>query len=35
VTPYETLGGFALSIVAAAAATLIVYSPWMRRALWP
>src|SRR5215813_13118942 len=36
VTLYETLGGFALSIVVAVPlATLIVYSPWMRRALYP
>src|SRR5262245_66655813 len=36
VTLYETLGGFALSIVVAVPlATLIVYSPWLRRALYP
>src|SRR5881628_35517 len=36
VTLYETLGGFALSIVVGVPlATLIVYSPWMRRALYP
>ena len=36
VTLYETLGGFALSIVVAVPlATLIVYSPWMRRAIYP
>jgi len=36
VTLFETLGGFALSIVVAVPlATLIVYSPWMRRALYP
>jgi NitT/TauT family transport system permease protein len=36
VTLYETLGGFALSIVLGVPlATLIVYSPWMRRALYP
>ena len=36
VTLYETLGGFALSIlVGVPLAVLIVYSPWMRRALYP
>ncbi len=36
VTLYETLGGFALSIVVGVPlATLIVYSPSMRRALYP
>jgi NitT/TauT family transport system permease protein len=36
VTLYETLGGFALSIVIGVPlAVLIVYSPWMRRALYP
>ena len=36
VTLYETLGGFALSIVVGVPlAVLIVYSPWMRRALYP
>ena len=36
VTLYETLGGFALSIVVAVPlAVLIVYSPWMRRAIYP
>jgi ABC-type nitrate/sulfonate/bicarbonate transport system permease component len=36
VTLYETLGGFALSIVVGVPlATLIVYSPAMRRALYP
>jgi NitT/TauT family transport system permease protein len=36
VTLYETLGGFALSIVVGVPlATLIVYSPGMRRALYP
>jgi NitT/TauT family transport system permease protein len=36
VTLYETLGGFALSVVVGVPlAVLIVYSPWMRRALYP
>ena len=36
VTLYETLGGFALSIVVGVPlAVLIVYSPWCRRALYP
>jgi NitT/TauT family transport system permease protein len=36
VTLYETLGGFALSIaVGVPLAVLIVYSPWLRRALYP
>ena len=36
VTLYETLGGFALSIVVGVPlAVLIVYSPWLRRALYP
>jgi NitT/TauT family transport system permease protein len=36
VTLYETLGGFALSIVVGVPlAVLIVYSPWLRSALYP
>jgi NitT/TauT family transport system permease protein len=36
VTLYETLGGFALSIVVGVPlAVLIVYSPWCKRALYP